>query len=121
MTRLREWLQRWGTSAAMLVVVLTVALSAPHFLETGNLRNVGTQVPVNLILAAGMTLVILSGGIDLSVGSLHALCGVAAAMVMTNPAITAQLGAWTVPAAVAAALGLGSLLGFVNGSSIAGI
>ena len=121
MAPLREWLIRWGTSAAMLVVVLTVALSAPHFLETGNLRNVGTQVPVNLILAAGMTLVILSGGIDLSVGSLHALCGIAAAMVITNPAINAQLGPWTVPAAIAAALGLGALLGFVNGSAIAGI
>src|SRR4051794_34344340 len=107
MTNIREWLVRWGASAAMLVVVLALALTAPHFLETGNLRNVGTQVPVNLILAAGMTLVILSGGIDLSVGSLFALCGVAAAWVLTNPAINAHLGPWTVPAAVAAALGLG--------------
>jgi ribose transport system permease protein len=115
------WLAQWGTPLVLGAAVLLVGLSSPHFLTVDNLRNVGTQVPVNLILAAGMTVVILTGGIDLSVGSVHALCGISAALVITNPALTAALGGWTVPLAVVAAVGLGVLIGAVNGGAIAWI
>ena len=114
-------LARWGTSAALLLVVLGLAFTAPHFLSAQNLRNVGTQVPVNVILAAGMTLVILTGGIDLSVGSLHALCGIAAAFVITSPMLTARLGGSVVIVAILAAVALGAVLGLLNGGAIAGI
>jgi len=105
----------------MFAAVLALALTAPGFLTPANLRNVGTQVPVNLILAAGMTLVILTGGIDLSVGSLHALCGIAAAFVLTHPGLTAQFGGAVVPLAILAALLLGAAVGLVNGGAVAGI
>jgi ribose transport system permease protein len=96
----------------MLVVVLTVALSAPHFLETGNLRNVGTQVPVNLILAAGMTLVILSGGIDLAVGSVLALSAVSFALLTIMHGASAFV-------AVAIVLAAGVAAGAASGALVA--
>src|SRR5688500_15398386 len=118
---LRPALVRWGVPLVMFLAVLVLALTAPGFLTPRNLRNVGTQVPVNLILAAGMTLVILTGGIDLSVGSLHALCGIAAAWVITSPELNASLGPWVVPAAVLAALLVGAAVGTVNGAAVAWI
>ena len=48
----------------------------PHFLTVSNLLNVAQQTSINAIVAVGMTFVILSGGIDLSVGSIVALSGV---------------------------------------------
>jgi ribose/xylose/arabinose/galactoside ABC-type transport system permease subunit len=74
---------------------------------------------VNAILAAGMTLVILTGGIDLSVGSLHALCGIAAATVLTSPLAASMPNSVALVTATVAALGLGLLLGVVNGGVIA--
>ncbi|MFN3648543.1 MAG: ABC transporter permease [Armatimonadota bacterium] len=110
-----QWL-RWAVPAGMCLIVFALAFTAPHFFTAQNLRNVGTQVPVNLILAAGMTLVILTGGIDLSVGSVHALCGITAALVLTR--LAPELGGATVPAAIAASLLVGALLGAFNGSAI---
>src|SRR5437660_1555136 len=117
----RAAVSQWAVPLVMLAAVLALALTAPGFLTARNLRNVGTQVPVNLVLAAGMTLVILTGGIDLSVGSVHALCGIGAAWVIASPALTAALGPWTVPAAVLTALAIGALVGLANGGAVAWI
>src|SRR3954451_16080102 len=76
----------------MILILLCVVLSftAPNFLETANMLNVLKQVSIIAVLAAGMTIVILTGGIDLSVGSTVALSGVISVMVSSagvNPVI----------------------------------
>jgi ribose transport system permease protein len=96
-----------GTLAGLaLLVVLLWALS-PHFLSVSNLSNVLEQTSINAVIAVGMTFVILSGGIDLSVGSLVALSGVALAAAL-------QRGA-PLPVALLAGLGTGAVAGLANG------
>jgi ribose transport system permease protein len=100
---------RLGVGAALLLEVLFFSLLSPHFLTAENLLNVSLQTSITAIIAAGMTLVILTGGIDLSVGSLVALVGVVGAL-------TAQ----QIPApgaGVAGAVAVGLLLGAASGAA----
>lgn len=96
--------------SAIALVVLTVAfsLASPAFLTPANMQNVLEQTARNAILAVGLTCVILTGGIDLSVGSVLALSGIVAGMAMDR-------GVW-VPAAILIALSVGTLCGLVNGA-----
>ncbi len=109
--RWREWLSRYGIALAFLVLAAALALLTPRFLTAANLLNVLRQISVNALLAFGMTVVILGAGIDLSVGSVLALCG----------AVAAGLAVRGVPAglAMAAALALGALMGLFNGVFVA--
>ena len=70
----------------MIFIVLFVAMSifAPNFLSGGNIANVLRQISINGICAIGMTFVMLTGGIDLSVGSIIGVSGVLTAMMMLN-------------------------------------
>ena len=90
---------------ALLVTLLTVL--SPHFLTVSNLSNVLEQTSINAVIAVGMTFVILSGGIDLSVGSLVALSGVALA--------SALRGGLPLPLALLAGLATGAAAGLANG------
>src|SRR5437867_12899697 len=65
-----------GIGLALLGEVILFALLSPHFLTADNLLNVSLQVSISAIVAVGMTFVILTNGIDLSVGSLIAFVGV---------------------------------------------
>ena len=91
------------------LVALCVALTvmSADFLVVSNLTNVVKQISVNAILAAGATLVILTAGIDLSVGSLLALAGAVAARVLMGPG--------GIPAGIAAGLLVGMAAGAFNG------
>lgn len=93
-----------GTFAGLLVLCLALWIATPNFATTSNLVNVVEQSTIIGTIAVGMTFVILTGGIDLSVGSLVALSGIA-----FGTAIEAHL-----PLAVAVAIGLGA--GFVCGA-----
>src|SRR5262245_63826472 len=64
---------------ALLLMVLALSLATPKFLTVVNQLNILRQISVNLCLSIGMTLVILGGGIDLSVGAVLALAGAVAA------------------------------------------
>jgi ribose transport system permease protein len=94
---------------AMMAVALTIW--TPRFFTSANLTNVALQVAVLTIVALGMTLVILTEGIDLSVGSVLGLCGVTAALLVTAdcPALLA----------LGAALVIGMCFGVLNGTLIA--
>ena len=70
------------------------------------------QIGINTVLASGMTFVILTGGIDLSVGSVLALCTVVGALIMTNASLPFAV---SIPLALAGCMGVGALCGFVNG------
>jgi len=68
--------RRLGTLAGLVGLCLLLWILTPHFLTVSNLLNVLEQTSINAIVAVGMTYVIISGGIDLSVGSILALAGV---------------------------------------------
>ena len=115
----RERLLSWQRVAEYVIVVAIVlesivfAVIAPQFLSVPNLVNVALSIAITGILAVGMTAVILTGGIDLSVGSVAAVAGVVAAMIAASEA----------PGAVAlaslAALGVGLAVGLFNGVMVA--
>lgn len=90
------------------------ASGGANFLATENLIDLAQQISVNAILAFGMTLVILIGGIDLSVGRLVALSGTTTAFVLScGPATTQSIGYLVL--AVSAGLGVAALFGAFNG------
>ncbi len=107
---------------AALMVVFTVM--SPNFIDPLNLFNILRQISITGLIALGMTFVILTAGIDLSVGSLLALCGMGAAVVAKGGAAnTLSLSAaggtgygWF--AALLAAVAVGALAGFVQGLAI---
>lgn len=94
---------------AILALVLTVW--TPGFFTTANLTNVALQVAVLSIVALGMTLVILTEGIDLSLGPVLGLCGVSAALLLT--------AGYSLPFAITAALAIGLCFGLLNGTLVA--
>ncbi len=77
--RSREILQRYGLVVSFLLLCLALSLLSDRFLTVGNLTNVLRQSTINLIIAIGMTYVILTAGIDLSVGAVLALSTVVTA------------------------------------------
>ncbi len=62
-------LQQWGILIILIAIVIILGISSPVFLSTRNIRNVLQQISTLGILAMGMTVLMVSGGIDLSVGS----------------------------------------------------
>jgi putative xylitol transport system permease protein len=113
--RLRVFLIDNGIILAFLVLVATLALSSEFFLTGSNLRNVLRQTSINGLLAIGMTFVILTGGIDLSVGSVLAFGGMAAS-IFASSSVGAQYPLYVaLPIGLAAGLGLG----LVNGALVA--
>lgn len=102
---------RAGMAVVLVLLVLLMAAIAPNFLTLGNFFNVTREVSVNAILAAGVTFVILTAGIDLSVGSALGVTGVSAVWLSVH--------GWPAPAALVAALALGALVGLVNGFLVA--
>ncbi len=108
LTRLRA---HAGTvpGAVYLLAVMAVALGlgARGFLSLTNLTNIGLQAAVLTIVALGMTLIILTEGIDLSLGSVLGLAGVVMGMFV--------VAGWSLPLGICAALGVGAAFGLLNG------
>ncbi len=117
-------LKRFGPLLFLLVLMIVFTIMNPNFLNPINLFNVLRQISITGLIALGMTFVILTAGIDLSVGSLLALCGMIAAVVAKGgTANTLSLGTssevgygWL--AALAAAIATGCLAGFIQGFTI---
>ncbi|MDO6438649.1 ribose ABC transporter permease [Cyclobacterium sp. 1_MG-2023] len=106
---------------ALFILCLGLALMTDNFMTTDNFWNVMRQISVNVCISVGMTLVILTAGIDLSVGSILAFCGAVTAGLLSNgisiPALNLFIG-FTVLGAVLAGLLVGGGLGFINGYAI---
>lgn len=100
-----------GTLIGLLLIVAAFSALSPVFLTLPNLANVLQQSAINACVALGMTLVIVSGGIDLSVGPTAALSAVVSATLMVSGVPVAL--------AVMAALGVGALCGLFNGVLVA--
>ncbi|HEY0015840.1 MAG TPA: ABC transporter permease [Longimicrobium sp.] len=97
-----------GAAAALAVLVIANALFTPNFATAGNLENVLLQVSVTLLVAVGMTYVIATGGVDLSVGSVMAVSAAVAA-------VTVDYGLFI---AIPLALLAGMAVGLLNGAFI---
>ena len=108
-----------GVAFAALVVVIWIL--APVFMTPRNLLNISKNFSFIALMSLGETLVIISGGIDLSVGSVCALSAVVTMMLMRFLSATAaaQLTGATIALAALLALMLGALIGLVNGLLIA--
>jgi ribose transport system permease protein len=89
-----------------------LSIASPYFLTTGNLSNILVQASVIALLAGGQTFVILTGGVDLAVGALTALCGAVAGHMMI------KLGMPVAPALLAA-VAIGAAVGLFNGYLVA--
>jgi ribose transport system permease protein len=102
--------RRFGTLIGLLVLCAVLWALTPHFLTISNLLNVAQQTSINAIVAVGMTFVILSGGIDLSVGSIVAISGVVLGTLLQ--------GDQALPLAIAGSLAAGIACGIVNGALV---
>jgi ribose transport system permease protein len=100
-----------GTVAGLLIMVVVFASLSDVFLTQRNLVNILQQSSINACIAIGMTLVIISGGIDLSVGPAAALAAVLSA--------TLLMAGYPIPLVILTALGVGLLCGLLNGALIA--
>lgn len=114
----KELLARFQSLIALLLMFAALSLASDKFLTVDNSMNVLRQISINLCLSIGMTLVILSGGIDLSVGSALALSGAIAAGLLKHGIALPLLGVslqFTVLGAVLAGILVGLALGWFNG------
>lgn len=122
MTAGSSWpVRRFQSLFALAAMVALLAFLSNRFFTPDNGWNILRQISVNLCLSIGMTLVILSGGIDLSVGAILALAGAIAAGLLKNGLTLAFLGVRleaTVAGAIVAGIGVGAAAGWVNGFAI---
>ncbi|MFC4909976.1 substrate-binding domain-containing protein [Actinomadura gamaensis] len=108
LSTVRRFLGENGALAGLIVLVVVLALMSGDFLTVTNLLNVGVQAAVTAILAFGVTFVIVTGGIDLSVGAVAALSAVVLAWTATDHGVP-----W--PVALVLAILVGIAAGLVNG------
>lgn len=105
--KFKENLDKYKSLIGLVLLCVVITFVSPAFMTLSNITNVFTQVSTNAIIAVGMTFVILTGGIDLSVGSTVAISGAFAASIIksTNNVFLAVLAAGTV----------GIVIGLING------
>ena len=112
MTTLIRFLSRNKPLVGLIVLMAAVAVMSPSFLTVDNLLNILRQTSINAVIAVGMTYVILSGGIDLSVGSVLAFCGAVCAWLVAG-----DLSIWlAIPFSLLLGAGLGAVNGIVIGT-----
>ncbi|MCC7450893.1 MAG: ABC transporter permease [Anaerolineae bacterium] len=111
--RLARLLRGRNTTLALLALALGIALSilSPYFLTPKNITTVAIGMMYDLLIASGMTLVMVLGGIDLSVGSIVGLTSVVTTMMLQNGV--------PIPIAIVIGLGLAILCGMINGIGVA--
>ncbi len=101
----QEW---YGAFVALAVLSIFLSIASPYFLTVGNLSNVLVQASVIALLAGGQTFVILTAGVDLSVGAVTALAGALVGHMIVRLGVDPVL-------AISMALLIGAAVGFVNG------
>lgn len=109
--RNKELLIKYKSVIGLIVFSLIIAIFNDRFLTVGNILNVLRQTSINSVIAAGMTFIILTGGIDLSVGSTLALTGAIMASLLSAGV--------PLPIAILLTIALGAFIGFLNGLIIA--
>ncbi|MES2459428.1 MAG: ABC transporter permease [Armatimonadota bacterium] len=108
--------QTWlGLLGVYIALIITLSLKSPYFLSVNNFLNIGVAVSIIGIIAVTMTMVIVSGGIDLSVASVVALTGTVVAQLSNRDM---PFGLPAMPVAVTSALAVGLLAGAFNGVAV---
>lgn len=108
---IKEVLVKYKSLIGLVLLIAVVSILNPSFLSSKNIFNILRQTSVNAIIAAGMTFVILTGGIDLSVGSILAISGAVCASLLAS--------GQNIVVAIIAAILVGAFVGFLNGFVIA--
>jgi ribose transport system permease protein len=98
-------------AAVLLILVIYFGVTTDHFLTLTNLQTITNQIPAFIIVAVGMTYVLLIGGIDLSVGSVLALCSAVFSIVLLKFGLP-------IPVAILACVGVGIAAGLLNGAVV---
>lgn len=109
--KMRQMMRVAGMLPVLLLLCVGFSLMSDSFFSAQNFSIISQQASINVVLASGLTFVILTGGIDLSVGSILAVSAVVALLVSQVPGLAAL--------AIPAGLGIGLLLGLVNGVLVA--
>jgi ribose transport system permease protein len=109
--RLRGSLQQLLAFVSLIAIVAFFSFASPHFFTANNLVSILTAATVTGILALGTTFVIITGGIDLSIGTGMILCGVMAGVFLTY-------WGWPLWAGVLGAILFGAVIGFINGFNV---
>ena len=109
---LRFLIRDAGVLLALVLITLFFSATAPYFATPDNALKIFVQIAINTVLAAGMTFVILTGGIDLSVGSVLALCTVVGATIMINEDLSP---AAAITLSLLACMATGAVCGSLNG------
>ncbi len=119
-TQQRDWIGKYGVGIALAALILLAAISVPGFFTRANLTTVLLHVSVNAILAIGITFVIVTAGIDLSVGSVVGLVGVLVAGTVTSSTVLNTVGVLGATVlATGVGVGVGAFIGLTNGAVIA--
>ena len=105
------WWDKVGIFAVLVLLCVFMAIMAPYFLSIDNGLNVARSVSINAILAAGMTMSIITGGSDLSVGSILAVSGVTGVLMFVSGVPS--------PLALLGGIAAGAFAGFINGAFVA--
>jgi len=106
------WRDFAGLAGALVALVAFFGLTTDHFLSVANMQTIANQIPSDLVIAVGMTFVLIAGGIDLSVGSELALSSALLGVALVS-------WGWPLPLALAAALAGGGICGTINAGIIA--
>jgi len=104
--------QRLLAFAALLVIIVFFTFASEHFLTFGNFKGILLATSVTGILAMGVTFVIISGGIDLSIGTVMTLSAVMTGVIITNAGLPTPIG-------IAAGIMTGVTMGLINGTLVA--
>lgn len=121
MQQIKHNLLKAQSVLALLIMCIVLSIISDRFLTGENLWNVMRQISVNVVISVGMTLVVLTGGIDLSVGSVLALCGAVTAGLLQSvtqvDSIQITVG-FTLFGAVIGGTLIGLFLGWFNGMAV---
>ena len=114
---LHKVIQSVGILPVLILIFIGFSLMTPNFATESNIMNIVRQSSINTVLAAGMTFVIITGGIDLSVGSIVGLCAMVAGWLVLNGVdlgvgYTVWFNTWEI---VGITLAVGIFVGLVNG------
>src|SRR6056297_1147838 len=102
---------KYAPLIALVILFIISSVSSPYFLHTRNILNILRQISYTGYIALGMTFVIISGGIDLSVGSMVALAGGIGVLTLN----AAGGGVWAIVLAILVTLAIGAGFGALNG------
>jgi ribose transport system permease protein len=90
--RMQDIVSQLAAAAGLILVAILLTIASPYFLTANNLFNIGVQVSIVAIIAVGETMVILTGGIDLSVGAVAGLGGILGTMAIAKAGLPIPIG-----------------------------